>query len=555
MALKKILAYALAGCCLLAVAWVGLSKFRASAMDYVQYAQERSRQSMAQLKAEGRRHIENEESDSAIACYSLMEARMEGKLTRSDYEMALDAQNNLGYVYQYFRCDFAQAFDYYTRALEECERIGYTDLQPCLHLNIGNIYSYFEDIEKAVEHYTIAIDKSVEYDRPDMMLITLHNLIADYISYGDFGAPQVAIERYKSYRMPAGVELSRFVSNLVAGFEAYQRGDYQEAYNGFERAHNDIDIRIRPRSYRASAMIAMAKCCRKMGQYTQALELLNEIFDGLDPDDNDICVDIYSNLARCYDEMGDAQNAEHAWYNYYKISFEFFNARTGAKVQDVLTRQQIERQNAATRALIQRQRTYAIVSIVVGCGLVIIIMLLVWLYRKGKREKQLIEDLYRRAIAQMQLMPALQAAPQPVVQEVEAVPVGADEAPAPPAETDQLTEVYNHVQHIMATSQEVFDPGFSLGRVSDIVGEHPRRVSQAINEVGGKNFSMLLAEVRIREACRRMADTEAYGKYTIGAIAESVGFQSRTNFTSVFKKVTGLTPSEFQNMARKQAIG
>ncbi|MCC8114743.1 MAG: tetratricopeptide repeat protein [Bacteroidales bacterium] len=554
--MKKILAYALAGCCLLAVAWVGLSKFRASAMDYAQYAQERSRQSMAQLKAEGRRHIENEEPDSAIACYSLMEARMEGKLTRPDYEMALDAQNNLGYVYQYFRCDFALAFDYYIRALEESERIGYAELQPCLHLNIGNIYSYFEEIEKAVEEYKLAIEKAVEYDRPEILLITVHNMISDYIAYGDFGEPQSAIDRYKSYRMPAGVELSRFVSNFVAGFEAYRKGDYDEAYQGFERAKNDIDTRIRPRSYHTSASIAMAKSCAKMGKYDKALELLSSAFDGIEPEDNDIRIDIYSNLARCYDEMGDEQNAEHAWYHYYKISYEVFNAYTGVRVQDVLTRQQIERQNAATRALIQRQRTYAIVSIVVGCGLLIIIMLLVWLYRKGKREKQLMEDLYRRAIAQMQLMPALQAAPQHVVQEVEAVPVGADEpAPAPPAETDQLTEVYNHVQHIMATSQEVFDPGFSLGRVSDMVGEHPRRVSQAINEVGGKNFSMLLAEARIREACRRMADTDAYGKYTIGAIAESVGFQSRTNFTSVFKKVTGLTPSEFQNMARKQAVG
>jgi dihydrofolate synthase/folylpolyglutamate synthase len=38
---------------------------------------------------------------------------------------------------------------------------------------------------------------------------------------------------------------------------------------------------------------------------------------------------------------------------------------------------------------------------------------------------------------------------------------------------------------------------------------------------------------------------------TIEAIAQSVGFKSRTSFVALFKKLTGLTPSAYQKMARQ----
>lgn len=37
-----------------------------------------------------------------------------------------------------------------------------------------------------------------------------------------------------------------------------------------------------------------------------------------------------------------------------------------------------------------------------------------------------------------------------------------------------------------------------------------------------------------------------YSNVTIQAIANDVGFKSRTNFASVFKKQTGLSPNEYQ---------
>jgi len=69
----------------------------------------------------------------------------------------------------------------------------------------------------------------------------------------------------------------------------------------------------------------------------------------------------------------------------------------------------------------------------------------------------------------------------------------------------------------------------------------------------GKNLHQLISEYRIKEACRRISDQDQYGRYTIEAIAASVGFKSRTNFSTNFKKVTGLTPSQYLREAQKTA--
>ena len=58
----------------------------------------------------------------------------------------------------------------------------------------------------------------------------------------------------------------------------------------------------------------------------------------------------------------------------------------------------------------------------------------------------------------------------------------------------------------------------------------------------------------MNEACRRLSDPDNYGQFTIEAVSSSVGFKSRANFAVVFKKITGLTPTEFQHTAHRESM-
>lgn len=116
---------------------------------------------------------------------------------------------------------------------------------------------------------------------------------------------------------------------------------------------------------------------------------------------------------------------------------------------------------------------------------------------------------------------------------------------------DEKTMLQDRIMNLFENTDEIFAEDFNMNKLADLVGSNYKNVSQVINELIGKNFNALLNEYRIQEACRRFNDTVNYGNYTIEAVGNSVGYGSRSTFVTQFKTITGLTPSEFQNMARQ----
>jgi AraC-like DNA-binding protein len=70
-------------------------------------------------------------------------------------------------------------------------------------------------------------------------------------------------------------------------------------------------------------------------------------------------------------------------------------------------------------------------------------------------------------------------------------------------------------------------------------------VSQAINDGMKKNFYDLVNSYRVEEAKRLLMD-EKNNNFTILSVGFEAGFNSKTTFNTVFKKFTGLTPTEFR---------
>lgn len=101
----------------------------------------------------------------------------------------------------------------------------------------------------------------------------------------------------------------------------------------------------------------------------------------------------------------------------------------------------------------------------------------------------------------------------------------------------------------METSDEIYQQGYSLAQLGAKLGIPSRTASKAINVCHECNFHQLLNEYRIRKVPQLMADP-ASENLTIESLAESAGFRSRTTFAALFKKSTGLRPSEYWKMAR-----
>ncbi|HAS43104.1 MAG TPA: hypothetical protein DCS93_21670 [Microscillaceae bacterium] len=70
-------------------------------------------------------------------------------------------------------------------------------------------------------------------------------------------------------------------------------------------------------------------------------------------------------------------------------------------------------------------------------------------------------------------------------------------------------------------------------------------LSQALNEQLQKNFFDFVNLYRVEEVKQKMADPK-FQNYTLLAIAFESGFRSKASFNRVFKRFTGMTPSEYK---------
>lgn len=79
------------------------------------------------------------------------------------------------------------------------------------------------------------------------------------------------------------------------------------------------------------------------------------------------------------------------------------------------------------------------------------------------------------------------------------------------------------------------------------------QVSFALNEGMKKNFYDVINGYRVEEAKRLLLDSKNRN-YTILSVGFEAGFNSKTTFNTVFKKFTGMTPTEFRKIEEPVAM-
>jgi len=107
------------------------------------------------------------------------------------------------------------------------------------------------------------------------------------------------------------------------------------------------------------------------------------------------------------------------------------------------------------------------------------------------------------------------------------------------------------LRQFMQTEKPWLSPDLSLEELASSIGQKPKMLSLVINETLGQNFFDFINHYRIDEA-KRLLTNPVDKKITVSEVLYAVGFNSKSSFNTLFKKYTGLTPTEFR---RKQAVG
>jgi len=110
------------------------------------------------------------------------------------------------------------------------------------------------------------------------------------------------------------------------------------------------------------------------------------------------------------------------------------------------------------------------------------------------------------------------------------------------AEAETLRQ---NLQRLMEAGHVYRNPELDIYTLADLLGEKRHRVSYVINTLEGKNFFDYVNGYRVNEVKRLLGDP-AKQPFTILALALEAGFNSKSTFNHIFKKQTGLSPSEYR---------
>jgi AraC-like DNA-binding protein len=120
------------------------------------------------------------------------------------------------------------------------------------------------------------------------------------------------------------------------------------------------------------------------------------------------------------------------------------------------------------------------------------------------------------------------------------------------SEEDRL--LFHQLHQIFQTEHLYRNPNISISAVAQQMNVNRTYLSRAINRCTGNNFNTFVNEYRIKEAILIMSNEVQ--KFSFEGLAYETGFNDRKTFYTAFKKITGLSPSEFrQNVENEDENG
>ncbi len=96
------------------------------------------------------------------------------------------------------------------------------------------------------------------------------------------------------------------------------------------------------------------------------------------------------------------------------------------------------------------------------------------------------------------------------------------------------------------------NPDMSIALLASQFDTNTKYLSEVINRQKGKNFNTYINELRINYIIDKLKTDSVYFNYKVSYLAEESGFSSHSSFATVFKSVTGISPTKFMNLLQQR---
>jgi AraC-like DNA-binding protein len=109
----------------------------------------------------------------------------------------------------------------------------------------------------------------------------------------------------------------------------------------------------------------------------------------------------------------------------------------------------------------------------------------------------------------------------------------------------QEKEFRKLLEEHFSNNQPFLKKGYRINELSEELKIPSYQLSAFINQEYGKNFNELVNEYRVLYLKKLIDTNPAYRQYTLEAMGQMAGFNSRTTFITAVKKLSGMTPLDY----------
>lgn len=438
-----------------------------------------------------------------------------------------------------------EAMNHYLAGLRISEKNNFYEESCKIYLGIGNLYSSQHDYEMGIRFYLKALSISQSRHNKALQNRALNNLVGASCFAGK------AQEGKKYYRMLAEnrENSTEYHYNLLMcqGLISANEGQTVVAISNYKRAIDYAKAENLKGNYKESAQSCLAQLYDDAGKKDSALIFLNLNEQSARANQQyDLLVETLRHKSTIYESIGHHALSLACKEEYIELSDSLYNksefnnmknaqflyeARKSEKTINQLTEEKSHRER-----MIAMQRQW-LLTLTLGAALFAEMFIVVY------KQKRQLREAYNELFDRNQALLTAQNRPETLNNNKSSNSI---------LSLDQKQKLLSEIENIMSDTSIFCHCDFNIEKLASLVGSNSRYVSEAINDGYGKNFRTFLNEYRIREAMKRLSDSEKYGNFTIKAVSESVGYKSQTNFIAVFTKVAGMKPSIYQKISRER---
>lgn len=511
--------------------------------------------------------------DSALICYITAQNRLGKEHNIKMISAIAKSFINTAYVYSLKYFDYAEAYLNLKKAENICTENNLDSLLSIVqhslatlrnkNYRVQNIYNRNPgNTNPNFEYFKKAFLTAQKVGMHDIMAYSLFNSIESSESKADtLNAIELA-EQYLHSDIPDSNPSKEFITNLCNGVILFSNGNYEQAIEsygkmipgGFPFKQDSLEM-ANGREH------LIAKAYEAMGNYKKSSEILNNLLhDAEQRNELEALMILHRQLFNLYSKINDKEAARYHHLAYFTTKEEIAGmGNQGLTINEIELKQSIQDYQKSLLAASIKEQHDKVVIICISIAAVCAVLALILTIYFSRKQRHYIMELYKRnqpsntefkkehASPGVNEASSISKSTSPPETRNSEPDIASSSIQSPKADTELIAKI----EQIIQNDSSVFDPDYQMSRLCSQVGSNPTYVSRAINAHYGKNFKTVLTERRVREACRRLDNPGCNSTLTIEAICLEVGFKSRTAFASAFKNVTGLTPSEYRQAARK----